>query len=407
MTPALSDHPLARTLGGLSLGALGGAVFFALGAPLAFMLGALLTTTTAAVAGYRYAVPQILRTLVVPMLGVFLGSTFTPEVVRGMAGWAGPILVLILFILAATVLNAAFLRRAGGTDPVTAYFAAAPGGVVDMVLMAEAHGGNARTISLVHTIRILVAVCTIPVFFRYVAGVEVPSLPPGGIRILDLPLREGAILLACAAGGVVLARRLKLPAPLLTGPLALSMAAHATGLSEAAPPVEVVGIAQIVIGTALGSRFVGTTLGELRRTAVLALVSGIFLVGLAVATAFFTAPVFGPSVPGLVLALAPGGLTEMGLIALSIGVDTAFISTMHILRIALVIAGAPLGFRLLRRPEGPASRPFQQKLSDAGHGGDRQSRTEQGPAEHGEVTDRGIHPATEHLEGEGGRRRED
>jgi uncharacterized membrane protein AbrB (regulator of aidB expression) len=47
------------------------------------------------------------------------------------------------------------------------------------------------------------------------------------------------------------------------------------------------------------------------------------------------------------LVLAPGGLAEMTLVALSLGVDVAFVSTMHLLRIALVVILAPAIFKVL------------------------------------------------------------
>ena len=51
----------------------------------------------------------------------------------------------------------------------------------------------------------------------------------------------------------------------------------------------------------------------------------------------------------LLLAFVPGGIAEMGLVALALGQDVAFVSTHHVARVVLVIMLAPLAFRLLRR----------------------------------------------------------
>jgi uncharacterized protein len=40
---------------------------------------------------------------------------------------------------------------------------------------------------------------------------------------------------------------------------------------------------------------------------------------------------------------------EMGLIALSLGIDTAMVSTLHVLRVAAIMLAAPLAFTLLDR----------------------------------------------------------
>lgn len=49
------------------------------------------------------------------------------------------------------------------------------------------------------------------------------------------------------------------------------------------------------------------------------------------------------------LALAPGGLTEMGLIALAIHADVAFVALHHVVRILVVIVLAPLLLRAFQR----------------------------------------------------------
>ena len=55
----------------------------------------------------------------------------------------------------------------------------------------------------------------------------------------------------------------------------------------------------------------------------------------------------GLPVAALVLAFAPGGRAEMTLIALALGVDPAFVSTHHVVRIFLVVILAPMAFKLI------------------------------------------------------------
>jgi uncharacterized membrane protein AbrB (regulator of aidB expression) len=59
----------------------------------------------------------------------------------------------------------------------------------------------------------------------------------------------------------------------------------------------------------------------------------------------------GIPLPALVLAFSPGGLAEMSLVALALGVDAAFVSTHHIVRIVLIVSLVPLTFRAFRRFE--------------------------------------------------------
>ena len=53
--------------------------------------------------------------------------------------------------------------------------------------------------------------------------------------------------------------------------------------------------------------------------------------------------------PALLLAFTPGGLAEMSLVALALDIDTAFVATHNVARIALIVTLVSLFFRLLSR----------------------------------------------------------
>ncbi|TVP88606.1 MAG: AbrB family transcriptional regulator [Thioalkalivibrio sp.] len=366
--PALADDAdsavaptLRRTLGSLAVGVGGGAVFAFAGAPLAWMLGALITVTVASLAGARLTIPVRLRTLMVAVLGVMLGAAFTPEIGGQIAAWGGAVLVMLGFLVASMALVVVFLRFGLGIDRATAYFSAAPGGITEMVLAGEAHGADSRVITLMHATRILVIVAVIPFYFRVLEGIDVPTLPPDAESLLQTPLFDGLLMAACALLGYWIARPLRIPAAALVGPMLLSAAVHMAGWTAASPPVELLAAAQVVVGTALGARFAGLTLRSVWPYLLVGAGSAVIMMVLA----WFAAALFAEALDidrtGLLLALVPGGLVEMGLIALSLDVDTAMVSTLHVLRIAAIMLVAPIAFTIidrymLRRHTGPGPR---------------------------------------------------
>lgn len=332
--PSASGLP-ARLGGTLVLATLGGGLFAWIGTPLAWMLGAMFFTTAASLAGAPAHMSLNLRKVMLAILGIMLGSAFRPEIAAQVVNWLPSLAVMTVFIALITTISYQFFRRVAGFNPATAYFSSAPGGLTEMITTGEAMGGSVATISLVHATRILVVVGTIPVYFRYIQGLQIPSMPPspGGIPgLLDLSL-----LAACAVIGVPLAAKLRLPAGALLGPMLLSAALHISGITEAVPPGPLVAVAQIVIGAGIGCRFAGLSLGEVWRTILYAVGSGLLMVLAAVGAGFLAAPLIGESPKPLVLALAPGGLAEMSLIALSLGSQTAYISFMHLMRIIMVV----------------------------------------------------------------------
>jgi uncharacterized protein len=354
--PPLADasaEPLAptwpRTLGGLGVGIVGGGLFALAGAPLAWMLGALITVTLISLGGARVTVPAPLRTVMIAVLGVMLGSAFTPEIAGQITAWGAAVVVMLGFLVVAMGLAIVFLRFGVGMDRVTAYFSGAPGGITEMVLAGEARGADSRVITLMHATRILVIVAVIPFHFRVLGGIEVPTLPPAAVSVLQVPALDGMLMAGCAVAGYWLARLLRLPASALVGPMLLSAAIHVAGWTAATPPFELIAAAQVVVGTALGARFAGVTLRRVWPYLLVGAGSAVIMMALAwLAAALFAEPL-GIDRAGLLLALVPGGLVEMGLIALSLGIDTAMVSTLHVLRIAAIMLVAPFAFLWIER----------------------------------------------------------
>ena len=340
----------------LAIGGAGGALFFFWRMPLAWMMGAMVATTVAALAGAPTEASGSLRGFMVAVLGIMLGSAFTPDTVTRAADWLGSIAGIVLYSASVGAAIFAWLRRRPGYGTVTAYFSAAPGGLTEMTLLGGAMGGDERTISLTHSIRILLVVLIIPFWFRFAYG-YVPSGTAALGPAADVPLGDAAILGGCAVVGYVAAKRLGVPAAALSGPMILSAVVHASGLTTAQPPAEVVALAQVIIGTSVGCRFAGFAVRRVLATLGAALVTTLGMLAAGVAFALVIEAATGLPFRALVLAFSPGGLAEMGLISLSLGVDIAFVSTHHLVRIFCVVFLAPLVFRLLRERLGATKPP--------------------------------------------------
>lgn len=344
--------PLRAKLPGLilslALGAAGGALFTWLKLPLAWMIGAMCLNTLAAMVRLPLSFSRRLRGTMIVVLGVMLGSAFTPDLLDRVAQWSITLTALLAYVAAATAGTWVFYRRVAGYDPVTSYFAATPGGLSEMIVLGMSNGGDDRAIALSHGARILLIVLLVPFGFQLLGGYQPGARPPAGDPIFAIPVQDLLILAGCALAGGVLAHWLKLPAGLLVGPMGLSALAHLTAVTASKPPAEVIAIAQVVVGSAIGARFTGMAPQRIARglllalgaTAVLLAITGAFSLGLGAATEL--------SLPGLFLGFAPGGVAEMSLIALALGADAAFVSTHHVARIFIVVVLAPLAFRLLR-----------------------------------------------------------
>jgi len=344
-----SRRRIRATIVTVGAGALGGAILSRTGLPLAWLLGAMAASAGCALSSVRLHVPDALRSGMLAVLGILVGATFTPDVLGRIAQWPAMLVVLGLFIALATALGTVFFRMAGGFDWKTAYFAALPGGVAETTLTAEAAGADVRAVSVAHTLRLAGVVFLVPLYFRLAAGFVAGA---GGAQA-DIANSVGPLeavgLIACGIVGVPLGRLARLPVAPLLGPLIASTALHLGGLSHVRPPVALVNAAQVILGTTIGMRFAGTRISDMRRMLVVSSVWIILVLALAVATSLLAAPYLALDHNGILLSLTPGGLAEMSIIALALGIDTAFVSTLQIARYFVVVLSGPLIYRLISR----------------------------------------------------------
>ena len=126
------------------------------------------------------------------------------------------------------------------------------------------------------------------------------------------------------------------------GALGLAGAAFAAGggLLDGRLPVPMVDLAQVLIGMTLGMRFDRAMLTGAPRFLAAVALSNYVSLGLCGLQAWAIAALSGIATPTLVLAGAPGGISEMALTAGVLGLGTPLVVAAHVLRMVLVLLSA-------------------------------------------------------------------
>lgn len=336
---------LKQFLTTLLIAAFGGTLFYILHLPLPWTLGAL-TAVALATTRMTPVLPGRSRRAMSAVLGVMLGSGFHPNLFADLGDWGLSIAILLIVTVIGALGGILIIRRATAEfSKETSYFMAMPGGLTDMATIGQEMGADPRTVALNHSLRIIIVVWTIPLLLPLITGLSA-ARPPVGFHDA-WPSFIQLIGMAMCLFGWPLAEKLKLPAAGLMGPLLLSATAHLTGLLNTAPPRELVVVAQLVLGAWLGARFVGTRWPDLKRCAGPAAAMTAFLIILAMIGAAITHWLTGMNWPTLVLAYAPGGLSEMSLVALGMHLDASVVAMHHLIRVVLVLMTAPMAMRFL------------------------------------------------------------
>lgn len=336
--PIPSD--LALPLRGGAVGLVGLGVFAALGLPLPFLLGPMAAGLIAALSGVRFGGLGVVAAVLRTVLGVAVGASVTPELVGRLPGMAISVALVIPMVAIMGAVGVPYFRRVCGYGPVTSYYAAMPGGLQDMLAFGIEAGGNARTLSLVHATRVIAIVSAAPLLLGGLY--DAPINRPAGLPASMIPVGEQAAMVVAALLGWWAAVRVRLFGAAILGPMILAAAARLTGLIDHRPPAEAIEAAQFVLGLGVAAQYARITLGELGRDVTAAL--GYCAILAAISLVFAEIAVLGGLAPAreAFLSFAPGGQAEMAVLAILAGADVAYVVTHHIVRLVVVILGAPL-----------------------------------------------------------------
>lgn len=334
-----------------ALAALGTVAFWLANLPLPFLFGPLTASLIAALAGVQLKGFGQVSTAARTILGVAVGASITPALLGQLPQMAASLILVPLYIGLIALVGVPFFHRICGFDKATAWYAAMPGGLQDMVIFGTEAGGDPRALSLIHATRVLVIVTVAPILITLGMGAELSN--PIGAPARTLPPMELALMVVAALGGWKLGERMGLFGASILGPLIATAILSLAGLIHTRPPAEAILAAQFFIGIGIGVGYVGITLIEFRKDVL----SGVaFVLVLAALAAGLTEVVvllgLAPPLEAF-LSFAPGGQAEMTVLAIVSGADLGFVVLHHLMRIFIVITCAPLAARVLMRGPKP------------------------------------------------------
>ncbi|WP_051630473.1 AbrB family transcriptional regulator [Afifella pfennigii] len=339
---------LAGQVLALAIGFLGAQAFLFISMPLPWMLGSMAACALASIFNAPLRNPRKLRSVMVAVLGVSLGSAFTPEAVGALGSVAFGLVVLLLAMAAAAFACFLLYRRFGGLEPAPALFAAMPGGLAEMIVLSESTGKGTTSVALLQATRIFTVVMLIPLWFRVTEGLTYSGgANPLSISVAEVAWLDIGLIALLAVLGAIGARRLNLPAALLIGPMLLSAVLHLGGATEVKPVSEFVAAAQLVLGTSVGARFNLVTGREAAGLVGLGLIGSLIMIASAAAAAVLVAGTTTLPFDQILLSFAPGGIAEMALMSLALGADVSIVVSVQVARIAVIIVAARLLLRFL------------------------------------------------------------
>jgi membrane AbrB-like protein len=320
---------LALTIG---MATLGGWCAFQGHVPLPWVLGPMVFVAAVSMANRVHKQPVLARKSAQIYIGASIGLYFTPAVLQLIGGLA-PWMVFGAFVgIFMSVLSARVLQKLASVDGPTAIYSVALGASAEMSVQAQRAGADGAVVASAHAVRIMMVTSTAS-YIAWASGAT-PIMPTPGIGVLSLPMSIGLLAAATLTGWCF--QKLRTPNPWVLGALLVAAIGANQEITGRLPDLGLIA-AQIVIGWGLGQHINRAFFTRAPRT--LASVAAVTLGILAVCmvAAWFISKGAEVAVMTAFLSMAPGGMTEMGVLSKAFGLGAPIVTAFHLTRILTTI----------------------------------------------------------------------
>lgn len=296
---------------------------------------------------FGYALcPKPFKIISQGLIGSLIGTSISAADVRRLKRLTLPSAAMLLLLLLFSIGMSALLVHTTDMDLMTALCATVPGGIADLSILGSEMGGDPALIATVQTVRLMTVVLAIPQLVKLGTG-RARATPAQQVRkaeqaVPERPARQMLITLALGLSASAAGYLLRIPAGTITLPL-LATAAYHLATGKGYVPARWRSAAQTFNGAMIGTYFNASVLTGLRASIwpILGILLAYLLLNLVMAAALRRID-RTMSFATAMLATAPGGMSDMGIIAAELGGDLSTVSFFQQLRYSAVILCAPL-----------------------------------------------------------------
>ena len=310
-----------------------------LGVPLGWMIGSLFMVGMLSLSGLKLKVPSILRWAVMAVIGIYLGASFTPDVIRwlprAIVSVAGMFLTVAIEAALATFLMIKVMR----CSFFTAYTSCVPGGFSSMAMIAQEHGGDVEVVSIVQLVRLVVVLCSISLAARYFGVVTQGQIGGVDYNFITEDLMFGVAVVLVGLGAGIFFR---FPIFCMLFPMLIAAGFQVTELTDLQLPGGPLAIALVVLGASVGAHWGSFRSDKFLKCLGFGFFLALFLLVFSAAAAWLVASTIFLELAPTLLAYSPGGVSEISLIAVALDIEPALVGLHHVLRVLFIFLTLPV-----------------------------------------------------------------
>ena len=143
--------------------------------------------------------------------------------------------------------------------------------------------------------------------------------------------------------------KIKVPAPLLAGPLVASGILQITEFASYKLPDQSINFCLLILGASVGCRFADKSLHEVIKNTAHSFVATALLIVLGIIAAIAAGYFVENNFLTLLLSYCPGGIYEVAVIAIAFDLDPNFVAFHHIIRLLIILFIIPVILRIINK----------------------------------------------------------
>lgn len=312
--------------------------------PIPFMLGGIFA---ALIGRFTKLFPVVwkkeIRSLGLVVVGYGVGAYVTAEIVdqcrQQVAGIVGATFVAVIIALAIAI----YMWKHDGADLQSCIMGLLPGGFIQMISMAdEDKRVDPNIVAVLQSLRLITIIVMVTILVKQLLHAQVKN------DVVSMAVTDGIsfwLLLPFAIVMGYLFARWRISNPYLMGAVFLAALVSVFVGKVNSAPGHLMYLAQLSVGIYTG---MGLDVERLKKLKALLPVTfgGIFLMlAASIGVAFLLSDLYGFTIVTAFLAMAPGGMGEMCLAAMSMGEDVAVVLTYQVFRFLFINIAGPWGIK--------------------------------------------------------------
>lgn len=320
--------------------------------PAAYMLGALFLVAIFNILFNRAFFPTYFKFVTQIATGTFIGSKFRSEDIKVIIPGMTMVILMIAFSFLLSYLMSTFL----GIDHLTSFFATAPGGIMDISLIAYDFKANTSQVALLQLIRLISVIAFVPFFTKKCyernnkKNVSFEQEIKNEIKEEEKIENKGekSLLFTIIIGiiGGIIGYFTHLPAGTMSCSMAL-VAYFNVKTQKAYMPMPLRKIIQSFGGALIGAK---VTLSDVIALKGLVLPIILIIIGFClmnVLVGFFLYKTTKFSLSTALLSASPGGMSDISLMAEDLGANGPQVASMQFLRAIFIVGVYPIIIKIL------------------------------------------------------------